>query len=158
MLGHHDIAISKVEDAVGLNPNDAMSHQVLGAVLCSAGRPEKALPHFDRAIRLSPRDVFLTGMLTYRAFVLFDLKRYEEAFEGVRRASLNPNPRTMTFALLTVVSTKLGHSEEARQALDDLQAHAPGTSCAKFRKNPMFGGLEVMERFIEALRQAGLPE
>ncbi len=95
--------------------------------------------------------------MTYRAVALFDLERYEEAFDWVRRASLSPNPRSMTFALLTAVLTKLGRPEEARAALDDLLAHAPGMSCVKYRENP-FGGPEVMERFVDALREAGLPE
>ena len=157
MLGHHDAAISKVEEAIALNPNDALSRFNLGVVLCTAGRTKEAIPHIDHAMRLSPRDVFLTGMLTHRAFCLFDLNRYEEAFEWVHRASLRTNPRSMTFALLTAVLTRLGREEEARAALDNLLAHAPGMSCAKYRENT-FGGPEVMKRFADALREAGLPE
>ncbi len=157
MLGHHDVAISKVEDAIALNPNDAMSYHFLGWALLRAGRAKEAIPHIDRAMRLSPRDIFITGMLTDRAFALFDLERYEEAFEWVRRARLSPNPRSLTFALLTAVLTKLGLQEEVRAALDDLFAHAPGMSCAKFGENP-FGGPEAMERFVDALHEAGLPE
>jgi tetratricopeptide (TPR) repeat protein len=157
MLGQHDAAISKVEEAIALNPHDAMSRFILGVVLCTAGRTKEAIPHIDHAMRLSPRDIFLTGMLTHRAFCLFDLERCEEAFEWVQRARLSPNPRSMTFALLTAVLTKLGRQEEARAALDDLLAHAPGMSCAKYREN-RFGGPEAMERFVDALREAGLPE
>jgi len=158
VLGHHDIAISKAEEAVALNPNDAMARYILSTVLCSAGRTEEAIPHVDHAMRLSPRDIFLTGMLFHRALMLFDLERYEETFEWVRRASLSPNPRPLTFALLTAVLIKLERKEEARAALDDLLAHAPGVTCEKFLGNPMFGGPEVLERFIDALRMAGLPE
>jgi Flp pilus assembly protein TadD len=157
MFGDHDAAISKIEEAIVLNPNDALSHHFLGAFLCSAGRSKEAIPHLDHAMRLSPRDIFLTGMLTHRAFALFDLERYEEAFEWVRRARLKTNPRTMTFALLTAALTKLGRQEEARVALNDLLAHAPEMSCAKYQENP-FGAPEVMERFVDALREAGLPE
>jgi adenylate cyclase len=157
MFGHHDAAISKIEEAIALNPNDALSHHFLGAFLCSAGRAEEAIPHIDHAMRLSSRDIFLTGMLTHRAFLLFDLERYEEAFEWVQRASLRTNPRTMTYALLTAVLTRLGRREEARAALGSLLAHAPGMSCAKYREN-QFGAPEVMERFVDALRKAGLPE
>jgi hypothetical protein len=63
----------------------------------------------------------------------------------------------MTFSLLTAVLTKLGRQEEARAALNDLLAHAPGMSCVKYRENP-FVGPEVMDRFVDALREAGLPE
>jgi len=157
ILGQHDVAISQLEEAIALNPNDAMSHFFLGANLCSAGRAEEAIPHMDHAMQLSPRDIWLTGMLTHRAFCLFDLGRYEEAFEWVRRASLQPNPRSMTFALLTAVLTKLGRSEEAQAALNGLLTHAPGMSCAKYRNNA-FGAPEVMVRFADALREAGLPE
>jgi tetratricopeptide (TPR) repeat protein len=156
-LGQHDVAISKIEEAIALNPNDAMSHHMLGLVLCRAGRPKEAIPHIDHAIRLSPRDIWLTGFLGFRAFVLFDLERYEEAFECARRASLSPNPRAMTFALLTAVLTRLGRPEEARTALSDLLAHTPGISCVNYRENP-WGGPEVTERFVNALREAGLPE
>ena len=158
LLGHHDVAISKVEDAIALNPNDAMARYILGAVLCSTGRSEEAIPHVDHAMRLSPRDIFLTGMLFHRALMLFDLERYEEAFEWVQRASLSANPRPLTFALLTAVLIKLGRMEEARAALKILLTHAPGMACIRFQGNPMFGGSEVLERFVDALREAGLPE
>jgi adenylate cyclase len=157
MLGHHDVAISKIEEAIALNPDDAMSHHFLGAALCSAGRAKEAIPHIDHAMRLSPHDIFLTEMLTHRAFLLFDLERYEEAFEWVRRARLSPNPRSMTYALSTAVLTKLGRQKEARAALNELLAHAPDMSCAKYRENA-FGAPKVMARFVDALREAGLPE
>jgi adenylate cyclase len=157
MLGYHDVGISKVEEAVALNPNDAMSHHFLGWTLCFAGRSEEAIPHFDDAMRLSPRDIFLTGMMTYRAVALFHLERYEEALDWVQRASLSPDPRSRTIALLTAVLVKLGRQDEARVALKDLLAHAPGMTCAKYRENP-FGASEMMERIVDALREAGLPE
>jgi len=157
MLGQHDIAIAECEEAIALNPNDATARYFLGAALCSADRSKEAIAHIDHAIRLSPRDIYLTGMLTHRAFVLFDLERYDEAFEWAQRARLSPNPRTMTFALLVAVLTTLGRIDEARTALKDLLAHAPRTSCAKYRENP-FGGPKVMKRFVDALREAGLPE
>ena len=157
MLGHHEVAISKIEEAIALNPNDALSHHYLGWALKFSGHSKEAIPHIDHAMRLSPRDIFLTGMMTDRAFCLFDLERYEEALEWVRRARLSPNPRSMTFALFTAVLTRLGRQEEARDALGDLLAHAPEMSCVKYRENP-FGGPEVMERFVQALSEAGLPE
>ena len=157
MLGHHDVAVSKVEEAIALNPNDAMSRYFLGWVLCFAGRSQEAIPHMDHAMRLSPRDIFLTGMMTYRAVALFDLERYEEAFEWVQRARLGPNPRTMTFAVFTAVLSKLGRQEEARSAVKDLLSHAPAMTCTKYQENP-FAAPESMERFANALRKAGLPE
>ncbi len=157
MLGQHDMAISKIEEAIGLNPNDALSHYFLGSVLRRAGLAEEAIPHIDKAMRLSPRDIWITGMLTDRAFVLFDLERYEEALDWAQRARLSPHPRTMTFAVFAAVLSKLGRYDEARTAVDDLLAHAPGLTYTKYREN-LFGTPKVMERLAGALRKAGLPE
>jgi TolB-like protein len=157
ILGEHDIAVSKVEEAIRLNPNDAVIHYFLGSVLRRAGRSAEAIPHFDHAMHLSPRDIWMTGMLTDRAFVLFELERYEEALEWARRARLSPSPRTMTFAIYASVLSKLGRHEEARSAADDFMKHAPGMTCTRYQKSS-FGTPEAMARLVEALGEAGVPE
>jgi hypothetical protein len=157
MLGEHDIAVLKLEEAIRLNPNDAIGRYFLGAVLRRAGRCEEAIPHIDHAMRLSPRDMWMTGMLTDRAFVLFALERYEEALGWARRASLSPNPRTMTFAIYAAVLSRIGRQDEARAAVSDLMQHAPGVSCGRYQNN-LFGTPEVMTRLVDALGEAGLPE
>jgi adenylate cyclase len=157
MLGQHDMAISKLKEAVALNPADAMARYFLGGVLRRAGQAKEAITHIDHAMRLSPRDRWITGMLTDRGFVLFDLERYEEALEWAQRARLSPNPRTMTFAVFAAVLSKLGRKDEARTAVNDLLAHAPGLTYTKYREN-LFGTPKVMERLAGALREAGLPE
>jgi len=95
--------------------------------------------------------------LTDRAFVLFDLGRYEESLKWAQRARLSPNPRTMTFAVFAAVLSKLGRNDEARAAVDDLLAHAPRLTYTKYQEN-LFGTPKVMERLAGALRDAGLPE
>jgi len=157
LLGQHDLAVSKLEQAVALNPTDAVARYFLGSVLRRAGRAEEAIAHIDHAMRLSPHDIWITGMLTDRAFVLFDLERYEEAFDWAKRARLSPNPRTMTFAIFAALLSKLGRMAEARAAVDDLRAHMPELTYRKYREN-RFGTPDVMERLASALRDAGLPE
>jgi len=157
LLGQHDLAISKLEQAVALNPTDAVARYFLGSVLRRAGRSEEAIAHIDHAMRLSPHDIWITGMLTDRAFVLFDLERYEEAYDWAKRARLSPNPRTMTFAIFAAILSKLGRMEQARAAVDDLLAHMPELTYRKYREN-RFGTPDVMERLAGALRDAGLPE
>lgn len=158
MLGRHDIAISKGEETVVLNPSDAMTRYCLGTILCSAGRAEEAIPHIDEAMRLSPQDIFLTGMQFHKALALFGLERYEEACVWARHACLGRNPRPLSLALWASALTKLGRSDEIQAVLDDLLTLAPETTCSKFQGNPMFGGSEVLERFVDGLREAGLPQ
>jgi adenylate cyclase len=156
MLGEHDIAVLKAEEATHLNPYDAMARYFLGGVLRRAGRYEEAIPHFEHAMRLSPRDIWITGMLTDSAFVRFALERYAEALEWARRARSSPNPRTMTFAILAALLSKLGREQEARSAVADLMAHAPAITCSRYRNN-LFGTPDVMARLVDALGEAGLP-
>lgn len=157
MLGEHESGLSKVREAIVLNPTDAMARYFLGSILRRAGRAEEAIPHFDAAMRLSPRDIFTTGMLTDRAFVLFQLERHEEALEWAGRARLGPNPRTMTFAVFAALLSTLGRENEARAAVADLLVHAPGLTCSRYCRS-LFGPPEVMERLTAALARAGLPE
>ncbi len=63
----------------------------------------------------------------------------------------------MTFAIFAAVLSKLGRMDEARVAVTDLMAHAPGITCGKYEGN-LFGTPQVMARLVDALRQAGLPK
>ena len=71
---------------------------------------------------------------------------------------MGQHPRPLTLALLTAALIKLRRPNDAREALDDLLRLAPETTCNGFKDNPMFGGPGVLERFVDALREAGLPE
>jgi hypothetical protein len=62
----------------------------------------------------------------------------------------------MTFAVFAAVLSKLGRQDEARAAINDLLAHAPGMSCSKYQEN-QFGSPKVMKRLADSLREAGLP-
>jgi adenylate cyclase len=158
ILRHHDIAISRCEEAVSINPNDAAARYCLGMALGSAGRLEEAIPHIDHAMRLSPHDIAIAGYQTYRAFVLFDLERYEEAIEWARRASRNPYPLSVSFEVLTAALTILGRQDEAGAALNELLAHTPGMSLSRLRARPWIGRPETMARYLDTLRKAGVPE
>jgi adenylate cyclase len=158
LLRRHDVAISRAEEATSLNPNDAMGRYCLAMALGCAGRVEEVIPHIDHAIRLSPHDFALAGWQTYRAFVLFDLERYEEAVEWGQRASRNPYPLSISFEVVTAALTKLGRQDEAGIALNDLLTNAQGASVGQICKRPWIGRPETMERYFDALREAGLPE
>jgi adenylate cyclase len=160
-LGHHDFAILKGEEAVALNPSSAMAEQALGFVLGRAGRSEDAMAHIERAMQLSPRDIFFAGFLTLRAANLFFTTRYREALEWAQRAARSPNPRPGAFSIAVAAAIKLGREEEAAVALTDLLAHAPASSLSEIRKWWDWNfprAVEANGLLIEALREAGLQE
>ena len=105
-----------------------MAQQALGFVLGRAGRPEDALSHIERAMQLSPRDIFFAGFLTLGSVMLFASGRYQDALEWAQRGNRSPNPRPAVFYIAAAAAIKLGREEEAAVALADLFAHAPTSS------------------------------
>ena len=159
--GHHDVAVSRGEEAVALNPTSAMAHQALGLILGRAGRPEEAIFHIKHAIRLSPRDLFLGGFLALGSRMLFDIGSYQDALEWASRGSRSPNPRVLSFMTVVAALSKLGRREEAADALADVLAH-PQISSLQRARNVMDWnfplGQRANEQLIDDMRDAGLPE
>lgn len=158
LLGHHEEAISSIEDAVSLNPNDSLAHYYLSMAFGSAGRLEEAVSKLDHALRLSPHDVPGGGFRTYRAFLMFDLERYEEALECAQQAIREPYPLSIPFEVMTAALVKLSRPEEAGGALGKLLEHTPGTSIGVLSKRPWIGRPKTKARYLGALRLAGLPD
>lgn len=158
LLGKHDAAISSLEDAVSLNSNDSMAHYYLAIALGSAGRLEEAVSKINHALGLDPNDVSGGGYSTYKAFLMFDLERYEVALECAQRAIRQPYPLSIPFEVATAALVKLQRLKEARTALKDLLGHTPDTSLSKLKKRPWIGRPEAKGRFLDALSEAGLPK
>src|SRR5262249_23803372 len=114
------------ETVVALKPNHAPGVAVIGQCWVLHGRPQEALPYFDRAFRLSPRDPWRTIWYTWvgLAYVMLsdDLKALQE---GKRAVAANPQ-FPPAFALQASVLALLGREAEARAALAVLQQLQPG--------------------------------
>lgn len=158
LLGKHNAAISSMEAAISVNPNDSMAHYFLAMALGSAGRLIEAVSSIDQAIRLNPHDVSGGGFTTYKAFLMFDLERYEEALECAQCAIRQPYPLSIPFEITSAALVKLKRPEEARIALKDLLGHTPETSISKLSERPWIGRSEAKGRFLDALGEAGLPK
>ena len=158
--GQAEQAVAEGERNVALNPGFVHTYFWLCPAYTDAGQPEKAIDCVDKAIRLSPHDPSLYGLLMTKAGALETLGRDAEALDWVRRSlALSPaNPIALRHEI--VLLEILGRDAEAREAyrrysalpgpqvrtIAELRACAAVTSCA------------VSEQRIEALRKAGMPE
>jgi len=108
--GDFEAALKHYQDAVTKNPNDAEALSNLGQVLVRLGKPEEALPFFDRAIALNgDRWAYVFN----RARALSLLERWKDSVDGYRRAQqLFPNDYVTTFNLALTLH-KAGNDEEA---------------------------------------------
>ena len=80
--------IAELEQALALNPANRDAIQGLGWSYFGLGQFEKSLEHFDKAIRLSPHDTDLATWYDGKSYGYFGLKKYDDAIEWARRASV----------------------------------------------------------------------
>jgi TolB-like protein/cytochrome c-type biogenesis protein CcmH/NrfG len=156
MTGKHDKGVAEAERAVELDPNSAIAHHLLGTTLRFAGRPEEAIPVIKKAIRLEP---FAPGAYYFNLGMAYLFAgQCEEAIsaceEAIRRASKN----LLAHVLATVAYSMCGREEEARTTAAEVLSINPKFSLGKFAKKVTYKNQSDKERFVEALRKAGLPD
>ena len=153
----YEEAISLAEQAVAINPNSAFAWGQSGWGLVYAGRSEKALMHFERALRLSPRDTRAYYCLSGMALALIQLERDVDAVATARKAiQHNPN-YAGAWRMLTAGLALAGHLDEARTALRQLLELDP--TCSLETIYLRFGHTEkARTRYFEGLRKVGMRE
>ncbi len=159
--GQPEQAIAEGERNIALNPDFVQTYYYLCPAYTAAGQPEKAIDCVDKAIRLSPHDPSLYGLLMTKAGSLETLGRDAEALDWVGRSlALSPaNPIALRHEI--VILEVLGRDDEARDAYRRYAA-LPGPqirTIAELRARAMDAGASgPSPTFVEALRKAGMPE
>lgn len=152
-----DLALTTIDQAIALSPNFAPAIGIRGAILACADEPDLAITIVEEAIRLSPRDGFMPAWLMGLFWAYHTLQDYQQAaavaLRAVRVAPQNPTFRRQ----LTVAYWMLGRQEDAREALAEYLKLAPQGRIADVARIPSRNPLH-RDRFLEALRQIGLPE
>ena len=154
MKRDYDKAIAEGEKAVALDPGGAEAHALLGMDLNYADRPKEAIPLFEKAIRLNPfgpTSYFLNYGTSYRM-----MGQYQEAITQYKKAlRIAPNNIIAHIALAGTYSL-LGRDEEARAEAEEVLRLNPKFSLESYAKMLPFKNQAQIDRFIEALRKAGL--
>jgi adenylate cyclase len=163
--GRFEESIVEIERALALNPANTDAIQGLGWNYFSLGQFEKSLEHFDEAIRLSPHDTDLGTWYDGKSYAYFGLKKYDDAIEWARRASV-VDPFFSTD--LAVPLALAGHEKEAREALQrflELPSSAQLRTISAWKAhnaivypNPGLRLLDYLDRYYDGLRKAGMPE
>ena len=137
---------------MALNPNDADIIAEYADSLAYAGEPQKSIALLEKAMRLNPYypDWYLWNLadayctLQQPADVIATIQRMENPDEGRR--------------MLAASFAELGMMAEAQaQAREVMRLH-PDFSISRWRLRPPYRDPAILERYIEGLRKAGLPE
>jgi len=151
----YENGIAACQRAVALYPNHSHSLFFLGIALSVSDRPHEAIAYFERALRLNPKDPVpaLYGLGdTYRV-----MGRYEEAIPKLNKV-LAIKPKYFPALLnLAACYSSLGREEEARETTEKILKLNPKFSLERFAKTMLHRGA-VKERYLAALRKAGLPD
>jgi len=152
-------ARSYYERAVATNPYEAENHALLGAAFGVDGEYDAALSAFETAFRLSPRDVHAPTWYNYLAVAAFIVGRDEEAAEWARK-TIEANPQFPGgHRTLAAANGAMERTEEAERAAGKLLELLPHLTIKQLRQSiPYFKDPDGLERYLDGLRWAGIPE
>jgi adenylate cyclase len=152
----YDEAIAEGKRAVEMAPNSAFAHAALASTLKSVGRPEEAITLYKKAIRLSP----ISDSWYYQGLgdSYCDLGRYEEAILALKKA-ISLSPESPGFhALLAANYILAGREKEGRAEIAKAMEIDPKYSLKRWRTPNVYKDQDYINRIIDAMRKAGLPE
>jgi TolB-like protein/Tfp pilus assembly protein PilF len=151
-----DEAVAEMRKAVQLDPNYADGHAAMGQYLCYTGRASEGLEALQKAMRLSPRHGFVYNWV--QANCHFVLGQDETAISILENV-LERNPAFQGGrAVLIAIYGQLGRLDDAEWEVEEIIAANPDFSIAETAKRARYRRPEDLNRFIEGLRKAGLPE
>jgi len=157
--GEPEMAIAEMQTAIAINPNDALAHYGLGqAYWYGAGEVERALPHFDTALRLSPRSPLRWLSLMLKGSALSMLGRHDEAITVCREACQFPDAGFLPRMHLAEALAEAGQMEEARAAVERAVEIQPDFSIAYLRGQFVNMHDRTLKSLLNSLRKAGVPE
>ena len=149
-------SIAAFRRAVNLNPNSAAAHAHLGHGLAFAGQDREAIEHSEEAIRLSPLDPMMALWFGSIAVAHYAAGRYAESAEYTTEAArLRPGFQG-AHRLRCASLAQAGRIDEARAYLATVRREQPQLSLDWIRANVPYQTPELMERFLEGMRKAGL--
>jgi tetratricopeptide (TPR) repeat protein len=159
-----DQGITECKHALALDRNLAVSHAFIGWAKYFLGRASETELHINEAFRLSPRDTFAFTWMLWVGVAKFQLNADTEAVVWLRR-SLDANRNfSVAYFLLAAALVHIGELDQAHAAVQAGLALDPSFTVRRFVDNTHSRGLldpaylAGVERFVEGMRLAGVPE
>jgi len=140
-------------------PDYAYPHKEIGYDKLMMGQPNEALAEFLEADRLSPDSQLRWSWLQGMGLVYLMQGQDQKAIEWLSRAALEAPNAGYPVAYLASAYALVGREQEAREALAHYVKLWPNTTLKSF--GPTIGTAAFsskMERVLEGLRLAGLPD
>ncbi len=156
LKGQFDRAISELELARDLFPNNADINAGLGMILNAAGKPEQAINVLKQAMRLNPIPPGWYMAWLGDAYRLTD--QHEKAVLEFKKA-IQLQPDDMFSHLhLALCYAGLGRLADARDQAEQVLRIEPKFSAKNYARHKVLKNQAHKKRLIEGMRKAGLPD
>ncbi len=151
----YDKAILSFKKAIKLNPNAPDPYFNMAVVLNLSGRPQEALAYMDKAIRLNPIPPYYYLQTSGLSYSL--LGQYEKAIKVLKK-SIKIRPHWLTYASMAISYSLSGQENNAKSTVKELLKVFPDISMEFIIRYSTYKNQDTINRRMEALRKAGVPE
>jgi len=155
-LRKYDQAFDLAQQAMVLGPNNSFVVGVASDVAMFCNRPHDMIVLLNKAMRLCP--IYPAWYPSSMAWAYLLMDRREDAIASAR-TSIDIDPDyPFNYMVLAIAFAELEREQEAHTAVENLLRIDPKYSLRTFSECQPFRDAEVLDRHIEGLRKAGLPE
>lgn len=152
----HEAALEAAMRTVEVFPDYPDGHAALAFVLSYSGQYERALEALEHAKQLN---IQVTGVYyAVEGRILFLMGRYADALASLEKSiELNPG-FDRTHLTLAAVLVRLGRLDDAAWSVEEALAITPEITLAKERSEANYLHEADLENYLDAVREAGIPE
>lgn len=153
----YEQAIASAQKAVSLGPANAEAHMAVAYVQLVWGNHADAAAAIETALRYDPNP---SAIDRYTAGMVFYLQRdYKRAIDSFKRAGYGSQGNGEFVTALAMAYVRVGRIDEARATVAEAGRLLGGRDClAAWRLGNGHFREEDLAFFLDALREAGLPE
>jgi len=152
----YDSAIDYGRRSVALAPGSAMDKARFAWILAVAGHPEEAIPLAQRAMRLSPS--YPGWFLAVLAFSYMLTEDYDKAIAAYEQMVERGHGLPRAYARLAAIHAVLGNGAKSHEYAAKLLQVKPDFTIQGWAKTLQYRYRQDLERELQMLRMAGLPE
>lgn len=157
LVGDLDSSVALLDRALTLDPNLAFAWYLGGFLRIWRGQPNDAIDRLARAMLLNPLSPDMHRMEVGTAMAQLLAGRPEDALPWAERASQHLPDRVLPITILAAIYARAGRGNEARTLVKRLSQLEQAPRIAELNEWLPFQRSQDLDVFVDALREAGLP-
>ena len=152
----YDDAEKAVQQAINIAPNYADGHALLALIKMYLGKPEEAIKHNNKGMRLNP--YYTWNYLYTLGSANYILGKYDEAVKVLEQAQARNENAIQVKIFLAASYIKANRQNDAEWVTDELSILSPSTTLSVINKTSPIADEKFKRSLLDDLRKAGLQE